>query len=58
MFCHSNPTKFNLTNFKQKSSISNIEKISSHWCYDICGVIINIIPARRLSVESTNSNKY
>ena len=44
MFCHSNPTK--ITNFKQKSSISNIEKISSHWCYGICGVIVNIITTR------------
>ena len=43
MFCHSNLIK--ITNFKQKSSISNIE-ISSHWCYGICGVIVNIIPAR------------
>ena len=43
MFCHSNPTK--ITQFKQKSSISTIEKISSHWFYGICSVIVNIIPA-------------
>ena len=36
----------NKLNFKQNSSISNIVKISSDWCYGICGVIVNIIPTR------------
>ena len=54
MVCHLNPTK--ITNFKQKSSISDIEKISSHWCYGIWDVIVIIIPAR--TSGSNNSNKY